>query len=108
MCANLGLCYRTASKGVFHESLRTGVLLAVYPAALTTSGHIFAGRFASILIVRALVTITLPERSDPPFCAGVSGAVRSGLIPFPITRVSKAFPKELPPSSRIYRTFPLY
>jgi hypothetical protein len=108
MCANLGLCCRTASKGVFHESLRTGVLLAVYPAAFTTSSYIFAGRFASTFIVRALVTITLLERLDLLFCTGVSRAVRSGLIPFPITSVLKAFPKKVSPSSRIYCTFLLY
>ena len=108
MYANLGLCCRTASKGVFHKSLRTSVLLAVYLAALTTSSYIFVGRFASILIVQALVTITLLERLDPPFYAGVSRAIRSSLIPFPITRVSKAFPKEVSPSSRMYRTFLLY
>ena len=67
MCARRGLCFRTASKGVFYVSLRASVLFAIYPAALTVSGYMSIGRLASILIVRAFVTITLLECSDPPF-----------------------------------------
>src|SRR5438045_8703090 len=99
MWANRGFSFLTASNGVFQSSLLTGVRLLTYPAALTISGHIFAGRLASILIAQALVIITLPERSDPPFCAGVSGAVRSALIHFSIMRSSKVLPKDVSPLS---------
>ena len=62
-----GFCFLIALKGVFYPSFHTSDLLLVYPKALTISGHKFARRFASILIVQLLVIITLLERSEPPF-----------------------------------------
>ena len=54
-------------------------------------------------MVLALVTITLLERLEPLFCATMSSAVRFVLIPLAAIYSSKALPREVSLSRRIYR-----
>ena len=78
----------------------------MYAVVLTISGHMFDGNLASIRIARDLVMITLPERSEPPFCAAVLDEVRSVLIPLLATYASNAPPRAVSPSRRKNRTLP--
>ena len=96
------------SRGLFHSRSLLGDLLAKYPVILTASGHRSSGSCTPIRIARALVSITPPDRSAAPFCAGVYGADRSTVIPFPAVQSSKSFSKDLSPSTLMIRISWLY
>ena len=60
--------------GVLKSSVLVGFRLSIYAVALTISGHRYAGRLASIRIVRASIMNDLPDLSEAPFWSGVYGA----------------------------------
>ena len=61
--------------------------MSKYPAVLTVSGQRFSGKLLPILIALALITISFPDLSATPFCAGVYGADCSITIPFLLAQV---------------------
>ena len=91
------------SRGLFHPRTLLGDLLAKYPAVLAASGQRSSGSRAPIRIARALVSITPPDRSAAPFCAGIYAADFSTVMPFSAIQSSKPFPREVSPSTLMIR-----